>query len=250
MTGTSVTFLYVLNALVLPTAAWALWVRRDTIHSRWDAPITAGIGLFALGAALDSPWPDAAAVSHPLTGKFYLVNCAGHICYLLGATRGLKTVAVRLMPDDAIDPFMKRRIMPPVFAASLGMVFFLVKSPATSSMPAANLYFVPVDGWLVAYWVTYFLTLTGLNAVAMYGGFRLRSGPRSTTHDLLVGATALGTLGCWGFFAAIVTGQHRLIETVVWPNSQIAIIAGATACALSWRHRTAALSERMRKPQR
>ena len=238
-------FLAVVNAVVVPVAAWALWVRRDPAHSRWDRPISAGIALFAVGAVLDSPWAGAAAASFPITGKFYLLNCAGHISYLLGATRGLKAVAQRLMPDDAIGPFMRTRILTPVLLAAVVMLVCLLASPRTSEMPAANLYFVTPDGWLVAYWAVYFLTLTGLNAVAVNGAFRLRSGPRSSTHDLLVGATALGTLACWGFFAAIVTGQHGLIENLAWPGSQIAIIIGAIACALSWRHRRAELSERM-----
>lgn len=239
------TFIYIVNALAVLVAIWALWVRRDTVHSRWDAPISAGIALFALGAALDSPWAAAATASFPLTGKYYLLNWLGHLSYLLGATRGLKAVALRLMPDDAIGGFMKTRVLPPVLLASTVMLACLLISPRSSDLPAANLYFVAPDGWLVAYWATYFAALTGLNAAAVYGAFTLRSGPRSTTHDLLVGATALGTLACWGFFAAIVTGQDRLIETLAWPGSQIAIIAGAVACALSWRHRAAALSGRL-----
>lgn len=240
------TFLCIVNALVLPVGVWALWVRRDTVRSRWDAPISAGIALFTIGATLDSPWAEAAEASFPLTGKFYVMNFFGHACYLLGATRGLKAVALRLMPDDALRVFMRTRILPPVLLAVGVMLACLVASPRTSELSAANLYFVAPDGWLVAYWVVYFLTLTGLNAVAIYGAFTLRSGPRSVTHDLLVAATALGTLACWGFLGAIVTGQHRLIEILAWPGSQIAIVAGAVACALSWRHRTAALSERMR----
>lgn len=243
------TFLYLSNALVLLIAPWALWVRRDTVHSRWDGPITAGVALFAIGAGLDSPWPTMAAASFPLTGKFYLLNCCGHICYLLGATRGLKAVALRLMSDHAIEGFMKTRVLPPVLLAAGVMVVCLLQSPRTADMSAANLYFVAPDGWLVAYWATYFLTMTGLNAVAMYGSFALRGSPRSPTHDLLVAATALGTLACWGFFVAIVTGQHRLIATVIWPGTQIAIIAGAIACALSWRHRRGELAQTIQHPR-
>lgn len=240
------TFLYIVNALVLPIAAWALWVRRDTIHSRWDGPITAGIALFAVGSALDSPSYELVAGSFPLTGKFYLMNYLGHVSYLLGATQGLKAVAQRLMPDDAIGPFMKTRILLPVLLASMFMLICFALSVQTSDPSAVNLYLVAPDGWLVAYWATYFLTLTGLNAVAVYGSFTLRSDARSRTHDALVAAAALGTLSLWGFFAAIVTGQQRLIEAVAWPASRLTIIAGAIACALSWRHRRAELSERMK----
>lgn len=236
--------LYISNALAVLTAGWALWVRRDSVGSKWDRPITAGIALFAIGAALDSPWGWAAAASFPLTGKFYLINAFGNICYLLGATRGLKTVAVRLMADDALRRFMKIRIMGPVLVAIAVMLICVVRTPITSSMPAESLYFIEPDGWLLGYWLAYFLTLTGINVVAMYGALVLRSAPRSAMHDPLFAATAGGNLACWGFFAAIVTGQSALVRLVIWPCAYLAIVAGALACGLSWQHRRAELAGR------
>jgi hypothetical protein len=222
-------------------------VRRHTVGSQWDGPITAGIALFGLGAVLDSTWGLVAAVSFPLTGKFYLINAVGNVCYLLGATRGLKTVAVRLMSDDALKRFMKFRVMAPVLVASAFMLICVVRSPITSTMPAESLYFIKPDGWLVGYWLAYFLTLTGINSVAMYGAFVLRSGPRSLMHDPLVAATALGNLACWGFFAAIVTGQTWLVRNLNWPSAFLAIIAGAVALSIAWRHRVDELAGR--RPQ-
>ena len=236
--------LYVTQALALVATTWALWVRRDTIHSRWDGPITAGIALFGLGAALDSPWASVAASSFPLTGKFYLLNALGNICYLLGASRGLKTVVVRLLSGDALGRFMKFRIMIPVLSSSLVMLICVVQSPITSTMPAESLYFIRPDGWLAGYWVTYFLTLTGINTVAMWGARVLRSGPRSPMHDPLVAATALGTLACCGFFVAIVAGETGFIRNLIWPSAFIAISLGAVACGISWRHRTTELRGR------
>lgn len=236
------TLLYIANGLAVLAVVWALWVRRDTGASRWDGPITAGIALFGLGAALDSPWGSVAAASFGVTGKFYLLNAVGNMCTLLGATRGLKTVTVRLMDDDALRQFMRTRIMRPVLVACAVMLVCVIASPITSTMPAPSLYFVKPDGWLIGYWLAYFLTLTGINIVAMYGAAVLRSGPRSPMQDPLVAATALGTLSCWGFFAAIVTGQSGLVRTVIWPSALLAIIVGAIVCGLSWRHRRAQLT--------
>lgn len=241
------TLLYIANALAVLAVTWAVWVRRDTFGSRWDGPITAGIALFGLGAALDSPWGSVAAASFPLTGKFYLLNAFGNICILLGATRGLKTVAVRLMAVDALRRFMKFRIVTPVLIASAIMLTCVVQSPITSTMPAASLYFIKPDGWLLGYWVAYFLTLTGINIVAMYGAFVLRSGPRSPMHDPLVSATAMGSLACWAFFAAIVTGQTGLVRHAIWPSALLAIIVGALACGFSWKHRRTQLAGRRQR---
>lgn len=83
---TAVTALRVVNALVLVVAPWALWVRRDrqfplgrTDHRRHRlVRVRRGPG-FALAQRRGRLLPT--------DRKFYLLNCTGHVSYLLGATR-------------------------------------------------------------------------------------------------------------------------------------------------------------------
>lgn len=59
------TIVRLLNVLAVLVAVWAVWVRRDSLRSRPDAPITIAIALFAVGALLDSAWPALGAASLP-----------------------------------------------------------------------------------------------------------------------------------------------------------------------------------------
>ena len=60
--------LRVLEVMAILSALWAVWVRRDSLHSAPDAPITIAIALFAAGAFFDSAWPTLGAASLPITG--------------------------------------------------------------------------------------------------------------------------------------------------------------------------------------
>lgn len=242
--GGLVGVLHVMNVAVIIVTGWALWVRRDSIGSKWDAPMTGAIALFAVGAALDSPWPAVGAASFALTGKFYLFTALGHISYLSGAALGLKTVCLRLTPDDAIESLMRSRVWPGVLTAAVVMMLCLISSPATSTMPAESLYQVRPDGWLIAYWIAYFGTMTAVNLVALNGANVLRREPDAVMVTPLAVATVVGTLACLAFFGAIVSGHGDGPHAVVWLGAYVAIIGGAVASALSWRRRARALAGR------
>lgn len=233
-----------MNVLAVLVAFWAVWVRRDSLRSAPDAPITIAIALFAFGAVLDSAWPDLGAASLPVVGTAYLVTTFGHVCYLFGAAMGLKAVWLRLLSDDEIVGFMRARIFPLVAAAALVMLACVLMSPLTSTMPAASLYQVSPDRWLIGYWAVYFGTMTTLNAVAVYGGLQLRRDPRAVMLDPLVTATAVGTLACVGLFVAIAAGHNEFMERLAWPSCYVAIIAGSLALAQSWRHRVSGTASR------
>lgn len=122
-------------------------------------------------------WPQIGAASFPATGKNYLFNTAGHLCFLAGDAAGLKAVFIRLLPDDEIRHFMRGRVVPLVAAAGTVMVVCVVASPMTSTMPAAYLYGVPLDGWLRVYVATFFLTMVATLWMAFFGGVRISQEP-------------------------------------------------------------------------
>lgn len=235
-------FVYLANAVTVIVACGPVWVRRDAFQSRWDRPITVGVALYAAGALLDSPWPAAAAASFPATGKYYLVPALGQICFLIGGVAGLKSGFMRILPDDEVGPFMRARILP-VAATAVGvMAVCVIVSPATSVMSADYLYQVTPDIWLTAYFTTYFLAMTGLMAVVIWGLLQLRGGePQSpAVAPLLVGA-GIGFVAYPAFLTAILTNRAELVPMVVWPISYTGITVASLACAFSWRHRASAL---------
>lgn len=238
------TTLYLANAVVVAVVAWAVWVRRDTFQSRWDAPITVGAALYGLGAVLDSPWPAISAASHPFTGKYFLLLTLGHISYLAGSAIGLKSVYVRLLPDEELGPFMHTRVYPLVYGAAAIMVVSMVASPVTNVMPVAHPYLTTPDGWLTVYFLTYYLTMAALMGIAIYGGLQLRRDQSSRIVDALIGAAVVGSLACLAALIGVLTGRAGFVAGVAWPVAYAATIAAAVTCAVSWRGREAALRGR------
>ncbi len=226
------------NVVAVSLAAWAVWVRRVSIGAPWDVGITVGVALYGLGSTLESPWPQMAAASFALTGKYYLLPVLGNISYLAGTAIGLKSFYIRLMPDDEISPFMKTWIAPVVAVAAAAMLLCAIASPATSGMPAATLYGVPPDGWLRMYFITYFLSVTALLWAAIFGGWRLRRHPRPGAVVPLMVIAALGSLACLGHLVAILTvGNHPLVAVLALGGGYLATAFTALVAGVFWRRR-------------
>lgn len=237
------TVLHLANLLAVVTSIWAFWVRRHSLGSRWDAPMTVGVGLYGVASVLDSSWPASATLSFPLTGKYYLMAVLGHIAYLAGTAAGLKSVYIRLVSDDDIWPLMRTRIAPAVVVASTVMMICFLASPTTSTMPADYLYLVPMNGWMSVYFATFLLTLTGLLWAALFGAVRLREEPNSGAVPPLMGTASTGSMGCLTLLAAILTGHGSLIPTVAWPALFTVTTVASLVCAHSWRRRAAELRQ-------
>lgn len=241
-------FLGLANALAVLACIYAVWIRRMSFGSRWDAPLTVGVALYAAASALDAPWPDIAASSYPFTGKYYLLNTVGHICFLAGNAAGLRSVFMRLLPDDEIGTFMGTLVKPVVAIAATVMLVCVSASPITSAMPAHYLYAVPLDGWLRLYFCVYFLTMTATLWLAVFGGVRINLAPPGPGPAVPLLATAtIGSVACLGFLTAILNGRADVITTL-WPLAYLTTTAAALTCAFAWRRRMATLNRREQKP--
>lgn len=236
------TLLYLTNVAVVLVAIWALWERRDTLQSRWDRPNTIAIGLIGVGAVLDSPWPGIARASYALTGKFYLLNTAGHIVYLSGLAVSLAALYRRLASDRAVDHFMKMWIAPLVAGAALTMVIAVTLSPATSVFSTYHLYLVDPDGWLAVYWCADLGALIVLLAISNFGLIRARSDKRSRMADMLAAGTGVGVLAAFAVAAGLLSEPASFAPKLVWPLTYLATVATAIAHVVAWRHRVSAIS--------
>lgn len=235
------TVLYLANVAVVAIAAWAVWVRRDTLASRWDRPNTLAIGLIGIGAILDSPWPGMAHASFATTGKFYLLNTVGHIAYLTALALSLVAVYRRLAPDHTVERFMRTRITPLIGVAGVIMVIAVLLSPRSDELAAYHLYLVPPDAWLRAYWCVDLATLTLLLAISNYGLVRLRSDKRSKMVDMLSAATGVGIVAAFATAAGLLSEPAQFAPTLVWPLTYVATAATAIAHVVAWRHRVASM---------
>lgn len=237
---------YILNAIAVAAACWALWVRRHSFGSRWDSGLTLGLALYGLGSALESPWPAVTAASFPLTGKYYLLPALGNICYLAGTAVGLKSFYVRLLPDAEISRFMRTWVLPVVAVPAAVMLVCVVASPRTSTMAATTLYGLPLDTWLRVYFTTYFVSVTILLWAAVFGGLRLRDGTHSGAVVPLTVIALVGSLACLGHLAAALTGPGHGAPALALVGGYFATGLTALASAVFWRRRMAELT---RKPQ-
>lgn len=227
------------NIVAVLAAGWAIWVRRHSFGSRWDAGITIGVALYGLGSVLESAWPAMSAASYPLTGKYYLLPVLGNISYLAGTAVGLKSFYVRLLPDAEIGRFMRTWIAPVVALAATIMLLCAVASPRTSTMPADHLYGVPLDGWLRVFFTTYFVSVTMLLWAAVFGGWRLRDGTASGAVVPLMVIALVGSLACLGHLAALLTGHG--VPALALAGGYLATTVTALACGVYWQRRVAAI---------
>ena len=231
--------LYLGNVGVLVVVAWAVWQRRATLRSRWDAPLTVGLALRGVGVALDSPWPAVAAASAAVTGKYYLLNTFGHISFLTAAAVRNTGVYLRLMPGVRVWALMRTRVLPLVAVAAVIMLVCVVASPATSSMTAEHLYMLQPDRWLAAYW-TVFLAAGVLQAiVALYGLVCLRRDPDAVglTAQTAASATSIAVYTLLG--VAILTEWLELPVVLLWPLAYAMIAVAAIVAVRMWRRRIA-----------
>ena len=163
------------NVLLLAYVVWVIWERRFTFGSRFDSPITIGAVLFGVGVGLTTPWPVVAGVQFPLTGMYLALIVIGQFCFMAAISFGIKAVYMRLLPDEAMHPFIKRRIAPLVAVGSVALVICFVGSwPLTVTGPVDHQTFGSLDGWLAVSWLVYFGILAVLGLILSYGVAKLR----------------------------------------------------------------------------
>lgn len=230
--------LLITNIAAILVAAWAAWeCRLTTFRSRWDSPKTTALLLFLVAAVLDSPWRAFSEASFALTGRYYFLTVLGHICYLTAAASGVKYIYLRLLPDAAIGPFVRRRMVPAIVVAVIVMVVSFSASPLTASLTTDHLYLIHPDGWLGLYWLAFYGTLLAMLATAMYGLNRLRTDPRSVMLNLLLTSLALGALSIVASAWGLLSGQNESMRLMAWPLTYAAIAVGSVAVVIAWRHR-------------
>lgn len=223
---------------VLAVCLWAVWIRRDTFGSRFDSTGTLAAVLFGAGSALDAPWWATAEALSSETGKFYVLKLLAGLCYITGAGLTVSVIYRRLLPDDAIGPFVRKWIGPLVISAGVVMVVCFLASDVTSTLSAVHPYLVRPDGWMTVYWLAHFGTTTALGVVASYGVYHLRRDPRSVW--LNVGLASLLTAAVFGGVAvgyAVITGHLRVLMLVGWLLTYAAFAVAAIGSALQWQHR-------------
>ena len=214
-----------------------VWERRLTFGSRFDSPITIGAALFGAGVGLTAPWPVVAGVQFPFTGMYLVLIVIGQFCFLAAIAFGIKAVYLRLLSDDAMHPFMRRRIAPLVAIASVALVICFVGSSLTLTRPVDRESFASVDDWLALSWLVYFGFLAVLGLILSYGIARLRRDPRSVMHRFLLLSLVPASLSAVVIGYALVSRGDVNVWIAMWLINYVAFFGTAIAFVLQWRRR-------------
>jgi len=218
--------------------------RRLTFGSRFDSPITIGTVLFGAGVGLTSPWPVVAGVPFPFTGKYFVLIVVGQFCFLAATGFGIKAVYLRLLTDEAINLFMRRRIAPLIAIAGATLVICFAASSLTLSGQVDGPSFASLAGWLAVSWLVYFGILAMLGLILSYGVARLRRDPRPAMLRILLLSLVPASLSAVFIGYALVSSGHASVWTAAWLINYVAFFGTAIAFGMQWRRRVQALLPR------
>lgn len=190
--------LTLLILITLICMAWSLWIRRVTWTCRWEIAATLNIALQALAVAFMSPMAHQTIGTwiHSLTGVWNVNAYIGHDCYIVAASAIVYNAMGRLQDDAAMQKMFTQYIeRPATLCIPVLLVLFTMSNASREYSP--DLFTMPTDAWLSAYWAVLCGTISYL---LVFGGralFVLRKDPQSRKiANIYLAATASGVAAC------------------------------------------------------
>jgi hypothetical protein len=191
----ALTFL-ILVTLVCMT--WSLWIRRVTWTSRWEVAATLNIALQAGAVALMSPVAaeTMGPTLHSLTGIWNLQAYIGHDCYIVAGSAIVYNAVGRLQDDVAMQKMFTQYVeRPATLCIPVLLGLFTMSNASREYSP--DLFTMPTDGWLTAYWIVLCGTIIYLLAFGGRALLVLRADPQSRkVANVYLLATVSGILAC------------------------------------------------------
>jgi hypothetical protein len=157
---------------------------------------------------------------------------------------GIKAVYLRLLADEAMNRFFRRRIAPLTAVASVALMICFVASSLTLPRPVDRPAFGALDRWLAASWLVYFGILAVLGLILSYGVARLRKDPRSVMLRVLLLSMVPASLSAVVIGYALVSSGDVNVWIVAWLINYVAFFGTAIAFVMQWRRRVRVLLPR------
>jgi hypothetical protein len=220
---------------VLILAGACIWIRRQSWRFSWDRVQTLGVFLQALGFTLSLP-----ITGHTLgkwlfhlTGISHIRDYTGHLCFLSAAGAIIYSVAKRLLPDQKLEPFMKRIEYPSAIAA-IAMLGCVLASHSLRHFPVEPDFLqVPRDNWLTAYWLIYMATCAYLIRYLVDLLFMLREDPRNHfVASLYIAACRIGFIAILLVVVDVVSTGRNIATG--WILTPLAAASGLAIFASAW----------------
>jgi len=178
--------------------AWSLWIRRVTWSCRWEVAATLNIVLQALAVALMSPFAHETLgrALHSLTGVWNLQAYVGHDCYIVAGSAIVYNAVGRLQDDVAMQKMFTQYVERPA-TLCIPVLLALFSMSNASREFSRDLFTMPTDGWLTAYWVVLCGMIVYLLAFGGRALIALRKDPESRRiANIYLFATGSGITAC------------------------------------------------------
>ncbi|UCZ63152.1 hypothetical protein [Mycolicibacterium phocaicum] len=227
-----------LITITLACMAWSLWIRRVTWSCRWEVAATLNIALQAAAVALMSPMAadTLGRAIHSMTGVWNLPAYLGHDCYIVAASAIVYNAIGRLADDSAMQKMFTQYIERPA-TLCIPILLALFSMSVAGREYSPDLFTMPTDGWLAAYW----LVLCGTLAYLLVFGARallvLRKNEDSRRiANIYLFATGSGILACATRILTSLVPELQPLEDgkFVWVFACMCGGVFALASAHSW----------------
>ena len=230
--------LTLLILITLICMAWSLWIRRVTWTCRWEIAATLNIALQALAVAFMSPFAHQTVGTwiHGLTGVWNVNAYIGHDCYIVAASAIVYNAVGRLQDDVAMQKMFTQYVeRPATLCIPVLLALFSLSNASREYSP--DLFTMPTDGWLTAYWIVLCSMIVYLLAFGGRALLVLRRDPQSKRiADIYLMATGSGMAACT---IRVITALAPTLQP--WENGRLvwlfACMCGAVfalASAHSW----------------
>jgi hypothetical protein len=177
----------VAQLIAVGAVGWAQWVRRGTWGIQWESPTTAASLMLGIAVVLVGP-DNEPVIGHAIfliTGRWHIDDLLGHI--LAAAALASSTLAGLMRM-----PSMRDRMIPllqwPFTIAVAAMVPLFISTQASHN-PMPDLFQIPVNHRIEAYFAVVWTLLVYLGALNAWVALNLRRDPRSrpVAHAWLIG---------------------------------------------------------------
>ena len=228
----------VVIASTVAAIGYAIWVRRDTLYSRIERPLTLSAVLCIAGIALVSPLSGVVIGGpvHAVTGLWHLDTCAGDLC-LLGSQIGALSALLRTVFSSADRAAWLRFWVQPVITIAVPCIAACMVLSQALHEGVPDILDVKPDIWLIGFWVircgvAVYLWLAGLRVLRVLRGDSQSRFLANAYIVVMCCGVAAGTVQISRVLAGVEPPGDGL---TVWFLMCIAYGGTCAVAALSWR---------------
>ncbi|SIL74197.1 GP55 protein [Mycobacteroides abscessus subsp. abscessus] len=208
------------STLILATLfsiAFSLWVRRTTWNQTYERAATFNLVLQGCAVILMSPWASehVGKPIHSVLGIYNLEDYIGHDLYIVAASTIVLNALGRLDEGTHLTRSFKLFVeLPATLCIPLMLCVFSLSHAADTYI--VDFFQMPVDLWLIAYWVILCGVLIHLLAYGSKLLIILREDPRSLqVADAYIASCICGIIACGAGIAVSITPISPIVGSVI-----------------------------------